>query len=333
MFNHEYVKIRGWVDVAKSEVPRKFFAVCRRWGCGLCLLIYWGKLVIFDHVFVQAVFPSVRALHGRNSPNHCSRIFPVLRSALNQSSRNKKTRIARTHCLNLQVHVGVLRSGANTISPPVNQCSQQACVLEFRTWFCSKPMKIGCTFFLSLFLFTVYLFKSTLKCIRVIFTFVRDGTKATMRCYSGSVQVAHIHVPTFARQFSLVQHMQIFWLRLNQRFLNCFCLRQGLFLPAHVTNNPNESWNVLCMSFFCAVCLIINHYYWQFDCERLASNCFLQEIYTKYYGWGRIWLRLNQKCLIITAKFSSCLEFFQFHMNSNIYDDDCTIMFLTLYTV
>ena len=52
-------------------------------------------------------------------------------------------------------------------------------------------MKIGCTFCVSLFLFTVYLFKSTLKCIRVIFTVVRDRTKATMRCYSGSLHVTY----------------------------------------------------------------------------------------------------------------------------------------------
>ena len=108
--------------------------------------------MIFDHVFVQAVFPSVSALHDRYSLNHCSRIIPVLSSALNQSSCNKELCIARTHCLNVQVHVGVLHSGANTISPPVDQCSQQACVLEFRTLFCSKPM-IDCTFFVSPFLF------------------------------------------------------------------------------------------------------------------------------------------------------------------------------------
>ena len=69
--------------------------------------------------------------------------------------------------------------------------------------------------------------------------------------------------------------------------------------------------------FSCAVSLIkttINYCYWQFDCKLLAVNCFLQEIYTKYFEWGSTWLRLRLNLTETEPKMSHhyCQIFFMF---------------------
>ena len=164
----------------------------------------WLYIKVNWWFFRPSSVPSVSGLYDRKSPYHCSRIFPVLRSALNQSPRNKEFCIARTHCLNLQVHVGVCvydaLGGEHDLAPCWSVQPTSLC-----TWVPHFVLlkSIDCTFVVSPFLSCIVFVQVNTKMYSSHFYLCswRNKSDDEMLQRFSTRHLQHIHVPTFVRQF------------------------------------------------------------------------------------------------------------------------------------